>query len=101
MDRSRQLQLNGLIRWRPIAVNSAKAGISAIDMRRHRYERGMGKITAFFAFIFRCRHKVTSRVFTRDKVKYIVCLECGFEFEYDLERMSVVGPLLEIPSIGR
>lgn len=46
-------------------------------------------------FLFGCDHRHQSRVFTvprkpvqpRSGQSYVVCLECGAEFEYDLSEM--------------
>ena len=48
---------------------------------------------------FRCRHREYSRVFT-ERIgkaytgrKYVVCLRCGKNMEYDWAAMKVIGPL--------
>jgi hypothetical protein len=41
-------------------------------------------------FVFGCRHRRKSGVFTIKKRTYQVCLKCGQEFEYSLERMHSV-----------
>lgn len=63
-------------------------------------------------FIFGCSHSNTSRVFTLllrgrwQKRSYIVCLDCGREFEYDLENMRVIrsddkmSPLISTENIS-
>jgi hypothetical protein len=35
-----------------------------------------------------CRHGRQSRPFTLDNQTYIVCLDCGKEFAYSLEKMA-------------
>lgn len=50
----------------------------------------------FLATLFGCGHARTSRVFTIDDVTYVVCLECGREFEYDLATMQR-GPEIDRP----
>jgi hypothetical protein len=42
-------------------------------------------------FVFGCRHRHKSGVFTIKKRTYQVCLNCGQEFEYSLVRMRSVG----------
>lgn len=45
--------------------------------------------------LFGCRHRHTSRVFTNPKTSpragssYVVCLDCGTEFAYDMSRMAM------------
>ncbi|HEY3615626.1 MAG TPA: hypothetical protein VGK96_02370 [Candidatus Sulfotelmatobacter sp.] len=41
-------------------------------------------------FAFGCRHRKLSRVFTLDGHTYKVCCECGTQFEYSLQTMSLV-----------
>jgi len=35
-----------------------------------------------------CRHRLQSRPFTLDNQTYIVCLDCGREFAYSMEKMA-------------
>lgn len=42
--------------------------------------------------IFGCGHVNTSRVFTIRRETYIVCLDCGRKFDYDLELMQIAEP---------
>ncbi len=44
-------------------------------------------------FVFGCRHRSKSSVFTIKKRTYQVCLECGREFDYSLARMRSVRGL--------
>ena len=41
-------------------------------------------------FVFGCRHRQKSGVFTIKKRTYQVCLKCGQEFEYSWARMRSV-----------
>ena len=48
------------------------------------------------------RHKL-SRVFTVRTPywrSYVVCLDCGKEFEYSLERMEIVREIQRRPQVG-
>jgi RNA polymerase-binding transcription factor DksA len=38
-----------------------------------------------------CRHRRQSRPFTLDNQTYKVCLDCGKEIEYSLERMAPIS----------
>ena len=49
----------------------------------------MGKITAALDFLFGCHPHDLSRVFTVRKRSYRVCCNCGAEFRYSLETMSI------------
>ena len=40
-------------------------------------------------FLFGCRHRNLSRVFTIGGQTYCVCCECGAKFSYSLENMSI------------
>jgi len=45
---------------------------------------------AVFGFVFgSCRHSNLSRVFTLRGRSYRVCCDCGAEFNYSLETMSI------------
>jgi hypothetical protein len=49
-------------------------------------------------YVFGCRHKALSRVFTIGRRTYKVCCDCGAEFECSLRTMSAkrrgaLGPL--------
>ena len=49
----------------------------------------MGNISAALEFLFGCHHHDLSRVFTISKRSYRVCCDCGAEFRYSLETMSI------------
>lgn len=46
-------------------------------------------IGAVFDFLFGCHHSNLSRVFTIDRRSYRVCCDCGAQFAYSLETMSI------------
>jgi len=50
----------------------------------------MNPLLWIFQFIFGCRHRHRSRVFTIRRRTYQVCVECGREFEYSWARMHSV-----------
>ncbi len=41
-------------------------------------------------FLFGCRHRNVSRVFTLGGQTYRVCCDCGVKFSYSLANMSMV-----------
>jgi len=41
----------------------------------------MNRVLGIFQFLFRCRHKHMSRVFTIKNRTYRVCFDCGREFD--------------------
>ena len=41
----------------------------------------MNPLLWIFEFVFRCRHRQMSRVFTIKRRTYQVCFKCGREFE--------------------
>ncbi len=46
-------------------------------------------LTALFEFLFGCHHQNLSRVFTIRARTYKVCTDCGAEFDYSLQTMSL------------
>jgi len=50
------------------------------------------------AFFFGCHHSNLSRVFTISSRTYCVCCDCGVEFDYSLETMSIKAQ--DIPYVG-
>lgn len=50
----------------------------------------MKYLKAFNEFLFGCHHHGISRVFTIAGRTYQVCYDCGAEFKYSLETMSIV-----------
>jgi len=40
-------------------------------------------------FLFGCWHQNTSRAFTVSGETYVVCLDCGRELPYSLEKMAI------------
>ena len=51
----------------------------------------MKYIRFLMEFLFGCHHDSLSRVFTINRRTYCVCCDCGAEFDYSLERMSVLS----------
>ena len=49
----------------------------------------MENFFAIFAQWFGCNHSRLSRVFTINRRTYRVCCDCGAEFDYSLENMSM------------
>lgn len=49
----------------------------------------MPMLRAALDFLFGCRHSNLSRVFTVRRRTYKVCLDCGAEFDYSMETMSI------------
>lgn len=49
----------------------------------------MEKLVSIFDLVFGCHHRQLSRVFTIDGRTYKVCCNCGGEFDYSLENMSI------------
>ncbi len=50
----------------------------------------MTYIAALLEFLFGCHHGNLSRVFTVGGRSYRVCCDCGAQFGYSLETMSIV-----------
>ena len=49
----------------------------------------MTYIASAFEFLFGCHHSNLSRVFTIGGHSYRVCCDCGAQFRYSLETMSI------------
>jgi len=49
----------------------------------------MKKLVSVFKRCFGCYHGQLSRVFTIDKRTYRVCCDCGAQFDYCLENMTM------------
>jgi len=49
-------------------------------------------LTAIFEFLFGCHHNDLSRAFTIRTRTYKVCMDCGAEFDYSLQTMSLANP---------
>ncbi|MGO9518783.1 MAG: hypothetical protein ACLPND_17250 [Candidatus Korobacteraceae bacterium] len=58
----------------------------------------MPNVTKFFDFLFGCRHCNLSRAFTIGGRTYRVCFECGAEFDYSLETMSIKRQQTRLPA---
>lgn len=57
--------------------------------------------------LFRCPHKRLTRPITpsskggvRDGETYVVCLDCGKQFSYDLNEMRIGKPIPPSPALG-
>jgi len=64
-------------------------------------------IDSMLNLLFRCSHRRLTRPVTpvmRDGVTdgqtYVVCLDCGKQFAYDLREMRIEGPLASSPDSG-
>lgn len=44
---------------------------------------------SFLSYLFGCRHKSTTFPQTKKKRTYIVCLDCGQEFNYNWKKMQI------------
>jgi len=49
----------------------------------------MRYIAFIIEFLFGCHHYNLSRVFTINRHTYCVCCDCGAEFDYSLDTMSI------------
>ena len=49
----------------------------------------MTYIAAALDFLFGCHHSNLSRVFTINRRTYRVCCDCGAQFRYSLDTMSI------------
>jgi hypothetical protein len=49
----------------------------------------MEKLLVVFKWFLGCRHGQLSRVFTIDRRTYRVCCDCGAQFDYCLENMTM------------
>lgn len=53
----------------------------------------LGVFSGIWWRIFQCRHDFsrvwTARTKDKKKINYVVCLDCGKEFLYDLEKLQV------------
>jgi hypothetical protein len=50
----------------------------------------MGWLPRVLDFLFGCRHRKRSRVFTLGGQTYRVCWDCGAKFSYSLANMSIM-----------
>ena len=60
----------------------------------------MKYIVAALDFFFGCHHNELSRVFTIGGRSYQVCCECGAEFRYSLDTMSIQRGVPAAPAVG-
>ena len=66
----------------------------------------MSYVTTALDFLFGCHHTHMSRVFTIAGSSYRVCCDCGAEFRYSLQTMSIQQrvfhrPAPALPSVAR
>jgi hypothetical protein len=47
------------------------------------------KLVGFLEYLFGCRHRLLSRVFTLQGESYRVCCDCGAKYAYSLATMSI------------
>ena len=59
----------------------------------------MATLLAILEFLFGCHHAHLSRVFTLQGKTYRVCCDCGAEFAYSLETMSIERRLQLTPAL--
>jgi hypothetical protein len=64
-----------------------------------RWDRYMHPLAKALDYAFGCRHQKLSRVFTIDGRSYQVCCDCGSEFEYSLQNMSIVTEPVVRPAL--
>jgi hypothetical protein len=64
-------------------------------------KKSLWRLLAFLEFIFGCHHAHLSRVFTLQGETYRVCCDCGAEFAYSLETMSIERRLQLTPVVTR
>jgi DNA-directed RNA polymerase subunit RPC12/RpoP len=64
-------------------------------------------IDSLVNLLFRCSHRRLTRPVTpvskagvADSQTYVVCLDCGKQFAYDLQEMRIEGPLESSPHSG-
>jgi hypothetical protein len=55
-----------------------------------RWEKFIHPLATALNFAFGCHHTKLSRVFTIRGRTYKVCCDCGADFDYSLQRMSIV-----------
>jgi hypothetical protein len=56
---------------------------------RHGKGKFMATLVSILDFLFGCHHAHLSRVFTLQGETYRVCCDCGAEYAYSLETMSI------------
>lgn len=60
----------------------------------------MKYIQAALDFLFGCHHSELSRVFTIGGSSYRVCCDCGAQFRYSFETMSIQRGVPAAPAVG-
>ena len=78
-------------------------GKGSRDQNKQQTHKGefMAILLAIFDFLFGCHHVHLSRVFTLQSETYRVCCDCGAEFAYSLETMSIERRLPLTPVVTR
>lgn len=59
------------------------------ELRKTMIQTLLRYVAAAFDFLFGCHHSNLSRVFTISGRSYRVCCECGAQFGYSLQTMSI------------
>jgi hypothetical protein len=75
-----------------VGLQNAHRGVSRQDsLKPELFEAGTMKtiIGCAIGYLFSCRHRAKSRVFTIQGCTYQVCCDCDATREYSLETMSV------------
>src|SRR5579864_778641 len=75
---SRGLSGRGFRRMQISRSSRALKGVSVVQ-----------KLVGFLEYLFGCRHRLLSRVFTLQGESYRVCCDCGAKYAYSLETMSI------------
>jgi hypothetical protein len=57
------------------------------------------KLANLLNFLFGCHHSNLSRVYTIRRRTYRVCCDCGAEFDYALETMTIKPRTVNVPSL--
>lgn len=55
-----------------------------------RWDRFVRPLAVVLDFALGCHHRHMSRVFTLDGRTYKVCCDCGKDFDYSLQKMSIM-----------
>jgi len=65
-----------------------------------RWDRLVTPLANVLDLAFGCHHSHLSRVFTLKGRSYKVCCDCGKDFDYSLQKMSIVRPRRVRPALG-
>lgn len=72
-----------------LAMLGTTPALFSMEMRRARFGGSMTHIATALDWVFGCHHSNLSRVFTIRGRSYVVCCDCGAEFRYSFETMSI------------